>query len=86
VDVEEPLPDVRGPVGDRVDQPAHSGDERDDVVAGDAGVHRSGRGRARGELGDGLPELARGAGVGLALQEQVRVARVLGEGTAESAQ
>ena len=42
VDVEESLPGVRGSARDRVDKPAHGGDQGDDVVRGDAGVHRSG--------------------------------------------
>jgi hypothetical protein len=49
VEVEEPLPGGgRGPAGNGVDQPAHSGDEREDVVGGDAGMYRSGRRRAEG--------------------------------------
>lgn len=42
VDVEETLPGVWGSARDRVDKPAHGGDEGNDVVRGDVRVHRSG--------------------------------------------
>ena len=67
-------------------QPAHRQDKRHDVARGDARVHRAGRYGARGELVDRCSYPVSGGVVGLARQEQARVARMVGEGLAEGAQ
>src|SRR5580704_19608707 len=91
VDVEESLPGPRSDVPGsafpgRLHEPAHPPDERQDVAGGGARVHRAGRNGAGGELVQCGPYPVHGRVLGTALDEQVRVAGVVGERLAQGPQ
>src|ERR1700722_11674006 len=91
VDVEESLPGPRSgfsgsALSGRLHEPAHPPDQRQDVAGGGARAYRSGRDGAGGELVDGGPDPVDGRVLGAALDEQVRVAGMVGERLAQGPQ
>ncbi len=86
MDVEEPLPGAGSDFSGGLHEPAHAPDQRQDVAGGDTRVHRAGGHGAGGELVDRGPDPAGGGIVRAALEEQVRVAGMVGERLAQGPQ